>query len=75
MRRKALAHHLLDFRAIRALHAGLQHDDGFDDLGMLRVWLLVINLKTAKAALFSIVIPTPRVSLHFTKENEPLAER
>jgi len=40
-----------------------------------RVWLLVINLKIEKATLFSIVIPTPRASLHFTKENEPLAER
>jgi hypothetical protein len=35
---------------------------------------LVINLKTAGATLFSLEIPTPRVSLDF-KENEPLAER
>ena len=41
MRRKALTHHLLDFRlqVFRALHAGLQHDDRLDDLGALRVWL------------------------------------
>jgi hypothetical protein len=55
-----------------------QCGDEFDlaRMGMRRrVWLLVINLKIEKATLFSIVIPTPRASLHFTKENEPLAER
>ena len=30
-------------------NAGLQHDDGFERFGTLRVRLLVINLKTAKA--------------------------
>jgi hypothetical protein len=45
MRRKALAHHLLDFRlqAFGALHVGLQHDNVFDDAGTLRVWLLVTS--------------------------------
>src|SRR5258705_7130832 len=41
MRRKALAHQLLDFRVqvFRAPPAGFQTDVRLDDLGALRVWL------------------------------------
>jgi len=37
--------------SLPALHAKLQHDDGFDDLGTLRVWLFVINLKKPQRTL------------------------
>ena len=44
---KMLAYHQLCEPSVP--NAGLQHDDGFERFGTLRVRLLVINLKTAKA--------------------------